>query len=100
MDDNLKSEKMISIDPSWVLQTLVLLSLGVSSWFFKEALSSIREEMQFSRVERAQLRSDLSALEVGLRGDRFTRSDWERESQRIENQIDDINKQLREIREK
>lgn len=88
MNNDWKSEKTISINPSWVLQTMVLIVLGVASYFIDKNLTSIEAEMQLSRIERAQLRADMSALEIGLRGDRFTRSDFDKEQADIQRQLD------------
>lgn len=82
---------------SWLVQTLVFILLGVSGYFISGDLSDIKEELRLSRVERAQLRADMSALEIGLRGDRFTQSDWQRERDRITKEIEEVQKRLREL---
>lgn len=82
---------------SWLVQTLVFILLGVSGYFISGDLSDIKEELRLSRIERAQLRADMSALEIGLRGDRFTQSDWQRERDRITKEIEEVKKRLREL---
>jgi hypothetical protein len=95
---NWRDESKIEINPSWVLQTLVLGLLGISGWFIAGDLTDIKDEMRLSRIERGQLRADLSALEVGLRGDRFSRTDWERERDKLSEQIEEIKERLRELK--
>ena len=81
----------------WFGQMIMYVMIGITGFFMTNELSEIKEELRISRVERAQLRTDMASLEVGLRGDRFTRSDWVRESGRIENQLERIRERLRVI---
>lgn len=92
-----REEEKILINPSWVLQSIVLCLLAVSGFFIRGSMETISQEIQLSRIERAQLRADLSALEIGLRGDRFTQSDWRREQAKMENVILAIQKRLVEL---
>ena len=97
-----KEEKRVEVNPSWVIQGLVGLIVAISAWAINQTLGGIQDDIQSiqkdqrqAEIARAQLRTDLSSLEIGLRGDRFTRSDWLRESERLERELDDIRKRLR-----
>ena len=100
LTDDWKDEKKIEINPSWIIQTLILCLLGIAGFFISSQLSLISDEITLSRIERAQLRADLSALEVGLRGDRFSRSDWRVESDKISRDLESIRSRLLELERK
>lgn len=85
--------------PAWVPQTLFVGLLGISGYFINGTLNQITDELRISRIERAQLRNDLSALEIGLRGDRFTATDWSEEGKRIENELDIIRERISKLEE-
>ena len=74
--------------------------LAISGYFFNNTLNQITDALALSRIERAQIRNDLSALEVGLRGDRFSRSDWNVERDRIENELREIEARLKNLEKK
>lgn len=80
--------------PTWVIQVMMLALLGVSGYFIQNTLQRIEDELAMSRLERAQIRNDMSALEIGLRGDRFTATDWNREQSRIERELDEIRERI------
>ena len=80
--------------PAWIPQTLFVGLLAITGYFINGTLNQINEELKISRIERAQLRNDLSALEIGLRGDRFTMSNWNDEKDRIESELDIIRERL------
>ena len=86
--------------PSWLPQAFFVALLAISGYFFNNTLNQITAELTLSRIERAQIRNDLSALEIGLRGDRFTRSDWNIERNRIQDEIDDIRSRLTDLEKK
>ena len=100
VSDQKHEQGSLAVNPSWVIQTLILCLMAISGYFIQQNLSVIREEIQFSRLERAQLRADMSALEIGLRGDRFTRTDWNRERERIEEALDTIRERLSAMEER
>lgn len=104
MNADWKEEKKISVNPSWVIQSLVGLVLIIGGWSINRTLDNVgtdinevKSELQSSRLERSQIRADMTALEIGLRGDRFTRTDWIRENSRIEKELTGIQDQIREI---
>lgn len=92
-----RMEDKILINPSWIIQSLILGLLAVSGYFINGTMQSISQEISLSRIERAQIRADLSALEIGLRGDRFTLSDWNREADKLEKEHDSIKERLRQL---
>lgn len=97
LSNDWREEQKILINPSWIIQALILCLLAVSGFFIKGTMDTISQEISLSRIERAQIRADLSSLEVGLRGDRFTQSDWQREQARMSEIINNIQARLREL---
>ena len=89
----------MSVDsvPAWIPQTLFVGLLAITGYFINGTLEQLGSELQISRIERAQIRNDLSALEVGLRGDRFTRSNWTEERRRIESELDIIRERITKL---
>ena len=85
------------MNPSWVIQGMVMILIAMSGYFIDKNLSAIEAELQLSRIERAQLRSDMSALEIGLRGDRFTRTDWVEVQKQIDKELEEIKARLRAL---
>ena len=71
--------------------------IGVIGYFLDASLSDIKNELEMSRIERAQIRADLTAFQIGSSGDRFTGSDWNRERNRIEKDLDAIRERLTEL---
>jgi len=74
--------------------------ITISGYLMSKQLDGIEEEMRLSRIERTQIRADMSALEIGLRGDRVTRSDCDRERERLERAMDDIRTQIAKLQQK
>ena len=50
-----------------------------------------------SRIERAQIRADLTAFQIGAAGDRFTQSQWTKERARLEEDLDDIRTRITKL---
>ena len=90
-------EGHVKINPSWVFQLGIAVMLTIVGYFLDGSLQEIKREMEFSRIERAQLRADLTSFEIGAAGDRFTASDWGREKQDIEDALDDIRERLAKL---
>jgi len=89
----------MSVDtvPAWIPQTLFVGLLAITGYFINGTLNRIKQELQISKIERAQLRNDLSTLEVGHRGNRFTMSNWNEERQRLEDELDIIRERLAKL---
>ncbi len=99
-----RNERKIEVNPPWIIQGLVGLLLAVLGFAVNGTLTDIRADMQElkndarqSSLDRAQIRADMSALELRIRGDRFTRSDWNREAERLEREFADINVRIQEL---
>ena len=90
-------EGHVKINPSWVFQLGIAVMLSIVGYFLDSSLQEIKREMEFSRIERAQLRADLTSFEIGAAGDRFTASDWNKERQGIEAALDDIRERLAKL---
>lgn len=87
----------IKVNPSWLFQFGLAIMLATIGYFLDATLEDIKTELEFSRIERAQLRADLTAFQIGASGDRFTNSDWIKESERIEQELDDIRERLSKL---
>lgn len=92
-----KQERTWDVNPSWIIQGMIFVLLAVAGYFIDDKLGIITDEMQFSRIERQQLRADMTALELGIRGDRFTATDWQREKDRLDQELESINERIREL---
>ena len=90
-------EGHVKINPSWILQLGIAIMLSIVGYFLDGSLKEIKEEMTLARIERAQLRADLTAFEIGAAGDRFTLSDWTEERKELETILDDIRVRLIEL---
>ena len=95
-----REERTLHVNPSWLIQAMLATIIAVAGYFMDGTLSDIKTELQLSRVERAQLRSDLANVQLGVTGDRFTRTDWIREQDKIQKQIDDARDRIRELENK
>lgn len=92
-----KQERTWDVNPSWIIQGMIFVLLAVAGYFIDDKLGIITDEMQFSRIERQQLRADMTALELGIRGNRFTSQDWQREKDKLDKEIETINERIREL---
>ena len=90
-------EGHIKMNPSWLMQTGVVILLSVIAYFIDGSLNEIKSELEFSRIERAQLRADLTSFQIGATGDRFTSSQWSNERKVIEEKLDDIRERLAKL---
>lgn len=88
-----------AISPSMVMQLFVGILLGSIGFFAKGAFDRMEEDMAVMQLDVRQLRNDITALEIGLRGDRFTRTDWQREKAEIDADITEIREELESIRD-
>lgn len=94
MDVKHDKEGHIKMNPSWFLQTGMLVIISITGYFIDSSLQELKDELEISRIERAQLRADLTAFQIGASGDRFTASQWREERQALENSLDDIRERL------
>lgn len=90
-------EGHIKMNPSWFFQLGIAVLLSVIGYFIDGSLNEIKSELEFSRIERAQLRADLTAFQIGVTGDRFTSSDWRGERQIIADELEEIRKRLTKL---
>lgn len=94
MDVKHDREGHIKFNPSWFFQFGIALLVGVVGYFLDGSLQEIKSEMEFSRIERAQIRADLTAFQIGAAGDRFTQSMWLEERAALEKDLDKIRERL------
>lgn len=97
LDINKDQQGNIKMNPSWLFQTFILVILGLIGYFVDSSLQDIKGELEMSRVERAQIRADLTAFQIGASGDRFTGTMWRQERERIEQSLDEIKSRLSEL---
>ena len=97
MDIHKDREGHIKMNPSWFFQVGLMVMLSVTGYFLDNSLQEIKREMELSRVERAQLRADLTAFQIGASGDRFTMNDWRSERENLEMALDDIRDRLSKL---
>ena len=83
-----------------ILSGLVALLLVVIAFFARDSFDRINDELAALQLDVRQLRAEMNALELGLRGDRFTRSDWIRERQSLLDEIQKIEDDVRSLRER
>src|SRR5210317_1734624 len=97
MDVRHDKEGHVKFNPSWFLQTGIVILLSMIAYFIDGSLNEIKSELEFSRIERAQLRADLTSFQIGASGDRFTSSQWSSERKAIEEKLDDIRERLAKL---
>jgi hypothetical protein len=93
-------EGHVKINPSWLMQTGIVILLSVIAYFIDGSLEDIQRELEFSRIERAQLRADLTSFQIGTTGDRFTASMWREERKQLEEDLDDIRRRITDLEAK
>ena len=97
MDVHHDRSGQLKVNPSWLFQFGLAVMMGVIGYFIDQSLSDIKSELEMSRIERAQIRADLTAFQIGSTGDRFTSSDWRREKLQIEKDLDSIRERLAQL---
>lgn len=97
MDVHRDRQGSIKVNPSWFFQFGIAILVGVVGYFLDGSLNEIKNEMEFSRIERAQIRADLTSFQIGAAGNRFTQSEWNDERARIENELDRIRERLTKL---
>lgn len=100
MDVRHDREGHVKFNPSWFIQTGIVILLSVIAYFIDGSLNEIKSELEFSRIERAQLRADLTSFQIGATGDRFTNSEWREERGQIEKDLDEIRERLTRLEAK
>lgn len=90
-------EGIIKMNPNWLFQFFIVVMVGVVGYFLDSSLRDIKTELEMSRVERAQIRADLTSFQIGTSGDRFTGSMWRDERALLEKDLDAIRKRLTEL---
>ena len=94
MDVHHDRQGQLKVNPSWLFQFGLAVMIAIIGYFLDQSLSDIKTELEMSRIERAQIRADLTAFQIGSSGDRFTGSDWRAERGRIEKELDQIRERL------
>lgn len=94
MDVKHDREGHLKLNPSWFFQLGIVIMLSIIGYFLDQSLNEVKAELEISRIERAQIRADLTAFQIGATGDRFTATQWRDERQRIEVALDDIRERL------
>lgn len=84
----------IKVNPSWFIQFGIAMLVAIVGYFLDGSLQEIKSEMEFSRIERAQIRADLTAFQIGAAGNRFTNDDWSQERGKLEEELDSIRERL------
>lgn len=100
MDVHHDRQGQLKVNPSWLFQFGLAIMIGIIGYFLDQSLSDIKTELEMSRIERAQIRADLTAFQIGSTGDRFTASNWREERTRIEKELDSIRERLTKLEAK
>ena len=100
LDVHKDKEGHIKMNPSWLFQFFIVALVGMIGYFLDGSLQDIKTELEMSRVERAQIRADLTAFQIGASGDRFTASMWREERDRLERDLEAIRKRLTQLEAK
>lgn len=87
------------LKPSFLVQTFIAALLAVIGYMANAQFNLLGTQYATLQVELKQLRADFTALEIGLRGDRFTRTDWTRERQQLEEDLDEIRADIAALEE-
>ena len=90
----------VKVNPSWLFQFGIAILVAIVGYFIDGSLNEIKNELEFSRIERAQIRADLTSFQIGTTGDRFTNSQWNSERSRIEKELDGIRERLTKLEAK
>ena len=94
MDVHRDATGHIKVNPSWLFQFALAAMIAIIGYFVDAGLEDIKSELEFSRIERAQIRADLTSFQIGAAGDRFTQTEWNDERDRIEVELDNIRERL------
>lgn len=94
MDVHRDRTGQLKINPSWFFQFGIAVMVAIIGYFLDGSLQEIKSEMEFSRIERAQIRADLTAFQIGAAGNRFTSDDWSHERGKLETELDSIRERL------
>ena len=94
MDVHKDREGHLKYNPTWFFQLGLVIMLSMIGYFLDTSLQEIKSELEFSRIERAQIRADLTSFQIGSSGDRFTASMWNNEREELESKLDDIRERL------
>ena len=97
LDVHKDREGHIKMNPSWLFQFFIVIMVGLIGYFLDGSLQDIKAELEMSRVERAQIRADLTAFQIGASGDRFTATMWRDERRKLEQDLDGIRQRLTEL---
>ena len=97
MDVHHDKQGQLKLNPSWLFQFGIAILVAVVGYFIDGSLDEIKNELEFSRIERAQIRADLTSFQIGTTGDRFTNSQWTSERERIEKDLDNIRERLTKL---
>ena len=97
MDVKHDREGHVKVNPSWLFQLGIAILLSIVGYFLDQSLKEVKSELEFSRIERAQLRADLTSFQIGSTGDRFTATQWRDERARIEDELDKIRERLAQL---
>jgi len=80
---------------TWILQSSLGLLIGALGYMASSNFDTISAQGALLQIEVRDLRRDLSAMELSLRSDRFSRSDWITERKRLDEELNDIRKELK-----
>ena len=100
MDVHHDKQGQLKVNPSWLFQFGIAMLVAVVGYFIDGSLNELKSELEFSRIERAQIRADLTSFQIGSTGDRFTSSQWNSERLRIEKELDGIRERLTKLEAK
>lgn len=91
------SEPNVKLNPSWVIQSAIAVLLALIGYMGNVQMELIKTQYNSIQVDVKQLRADFTALEIGLRGNRFTDQDWKVERNRLDKQLDEIRNDIRNL---
>ena len=85
------------INPTWIIQTLIAVLISVTAYMANNQFELIKSHYTAIQVDVKQLRADMTALEIGLRGNRFTEHDWNRERKKLDEELKAIREDIERL---
>lgn len=82
-----------------VLSAVVAVLLALIGFFARDSFERINDNVAAAHLDIRQIRTEMNALELGLRGDRFTRTDWLREKAELERELESIEREITELQQ-
>lgn len=85
---------------SWIIQTCIAVLLAVIGVMGRAQFNLLNSQYDSLSLEMKELRINITSLELSLRSDRFSQTDWAQQRIILDQQLNEIRQDIKDLERK